>query len=341
MDDVPLNALLPPLILAAYYLVVWTMVGRDPKPDTVVPRYAPPEGISPAAARYVVYGGTDGKSIAAILAHLASQKFISITPIPEGYRVAGLPQPEARRKELPLEEQRFLSLYFAFGDPNVIRPTDYPRQGGLISGVQGALDEQYRGRFVTGNYLYLALGVAATLVWALATAAGFHANSADGAVFLTLWFLFFSLILGSILLIRVFPAMADAVRGRMGTKNVLQTFVPFPILLALPGFVAYRLGQMTSAGFAWTLVTLVAITLIFGPLLKRPTAKGRAVCDELAGYRHFLESVEKDPLNRNNDPHRSPQMLTESLPYAIALEVKEAWGDHLSDAFFGATVSKG
>jgi hypothetical protein len=50
--------------------------------------------------------------------------------------------------------------------------------------------------------------------------------------------------------------------------------------------------------------------------------------------------VEQDRLNRLTDPNDSSR-LDAHVPYAIALDIKEAWGDHLCSAFIGATVSKG
>src|SRR5689334_18238448 len=62
--------LLLPAALLIYYFVVWLAVGRDRKPETIVPRYQPPVNLSPAAVRYVVNAGTDHKSVAAVLLEL-------------------------------------------------------------------------------------------------------------------------------------------------------------------------------------------------------------------------------------------------------------------------------
>jgi hypothetical protein len=35
-----------------------------------------------------------------------------------------------------------------------------------------------------------------------------------------------------------------------------------------------------------------------------------------------------------NDPHMTPALMNDYLAYAIALDLKEAWGDHLSSALF-------
>ena len=45
-------------------------------------------------------------------------------------------------------------------------------------------------------------------------------------------------------------------------------------------------------------------------------------------------------MQRLNAPGEAPKAATEFLPYAIALEVREAWGDHLAEAFFATTTQR-
>ena len=47
--------------MLVYFLVVWAKVGRDPEGGAIVPEYDPPDGFSPAAARYVAEMGYDAK----------------------------------------------------------------------------------------------------------------------------------------------------------------------------------------------------------------------------------------------------------------------------------------
>ncbi|MFB3054552.1 MAG: hypothetical protein ACE1ZY_04435, partial [Alphaproteobacteria bacterium] len=45
------------VLLLAYFLTVWGRVGRDPAKGPIMPEYGPPDGFSPAAARYVTRMG--------------------------------------------------------------------------------------------------------------------------------------------------------------------------------------------------------------------------------------------------------------------------------------------
>jgi hypothetical protein len=58
-------------LLLAYYLVVWFLYGRDPARRTVIPRFAPPRGVSAADARYLERMGYDDRVFAAAVVALA------------------------------------------------------------------------------------------------------------------------------------------------------------------------------------------------------------------------------------------------------------------------------
>jgi hypothetical protein len=45
-------------------------------------------------------------------------------------------------------------------------------------------------------------------------------------------------------------------------------------------------------------------------------------------------------MQRLNTAQDAPQASKEFLPYAIALEVRESWGDRLAEAFFATTTSR-
>src|ERR1700676_4822029 len=99
-----------------------------------------------------------------------------------------------------------------------------------------------------------------------------------------------------------------------------------------------KLAAGVSPSFALMLAAFLLINLGCGPLLKRKTSLGRQACDQIAGFRMFLQEVEQERLNRLNPAAQTPEELDRFLPFAIALEVKEAWGDHLAEAFFASTV---
>ena len=151
----PSAILLAPIILLAYYLIAWVLVGREPKPAAIVARYNPPEGVSPAGARYVIKQRSDDKSLAAALAHMASRGVIVITPADGKYEirlVRGGKMPEAH------DEQRVLELLFADTDVAIINPA----QPGHYSGVVAAIHQPLRRNSTLLNCSCTAFRIALT-----------------------------------------------------------------------------------------------------------------------------------------------------------------------------------
>ncbi|MDP7105986.1 MAG: DUF2207 domain-containing protein, partial [Roseibacillus sp.] len=56
-----------------YFLLAWLAVGRDPQKGTIIPRYGPPEGLSAAAARYIMEMAYDAKCFSAGVVGLAAK----------------------------------------------------------------------------------------------------------------------------------------------------------------------------------------------------------------------------------------------------------------------------
>ena len=103
-------------------------------------------------------------------------------------------------------------------------------------------------------------------------------------------------------------------------------------------FLLTKLAAGVSPWFVGMIVALLAINLGWGPQLKRRTKLGRELLDQVAGFRQFLEKVEQDQMNRVSPLSAAPADLDRYIPYAIALEVKDAWGDHLAQTFLASTV---
>jgi len=66
-----LAALIGLIILFFYYITVWSHVGKDPAKGVIYPQFAPPQGFSPAATRYVMRMGYSDRVFAAAIVNMA------------------------------------------------------------------------------------------------------------------------------------------------------------------------------------------------------------------------------------------------------------------------------
>jgi Predicted membrane protein (DUF2207) C-terminal domain len=346
-----LKLLLLPSLLAAYYLAIWFLAGQDPGPGVIVPQYAPPADMSPAEMRYLLTSTSDRKTVAAVLAHLAAHKVISIRPEGDGYRItllvneppASLPPEEASAFDALAQLQSLAGPEGASAASPartfLFRPSHGRNLSLVASIVAGSLIRRTGSLYFKRNLRYSLPAVAVSVGAALVTSAivGKHGE----AIFLTLWFLLFSLGLGLIIATNVVRALRDAFSGLLSAKNFARTVVPLPIFLAIPGFVAVQIARASTPTFAWVLLSLVAVNIVGGIAIQTVTPLGRERMDQIEGFKQFLATVELDRLNRMNDPHLTPALLNDYMAYAIALDLKETWGDHLANALFMTTTSAG
>lgn len=64
---------------------------------------------------------------------------------------------------------------------------------------------------------------------------------------------------------------------------------------------------------------------LFVFLMRAPTPAGRRVMDEIEGFRRYLDTAERDRLDRMRSPALTPEVFEAFLPYAYALGVENSW----------------
>jgi hypothetical protein len=330
-----------PVALFLYYLIAWFAIGREPEPRPLVTRYSPPEGFSAAGVRYMTRSGCDGRSFAAVIAQLAVSGCIRVEPQGHKYKISRLLGDRRVDAQLAPEEQRVLAMLFEDGPVIEMDPSweqrNTAQQGRYVFHIQQELTKRFKGKYFAHHAGIIALGMMLTLVVALALAAVASKREALGSVFFTAWILFCGLPLGLIAWLSFVPACKSAARAGGNWLKLLPGAAALLVFAAVIAHLLKLLANETSPAFSVALVAFLAINLGWAPFLKRTTREGRRVLDEIAGFRLFLEKVEQDRLDKLNPPEEILQAGEKYLAFAIALEVKEAWGDHLAQTFFAAT----
>jgi hypothetical protein len=386
-----------PGLLLVFYVVCWLAVGRDPKIRNVAPRYEPPAGISPGVARYILTGGSDGTTLAAVLAGLAAKGVVAIQPQAGSYAVSLLNsspillpdeasviktlfnavstvQPYADSNtailgapSLPTSSQQTSGSQASSISPSpviasvrgggalsestagdgsgaavgrsplpegqvVIDPLAGPTIKGYVDALQGTYSKNLQGVYFRQNFRYAGIGMAATLAWALFTAATLEASS---SMFITFWLFMFTSIAALVI-----GGLWTSKPSRPSAKQrAARVLVPL-LFFGLPGAVIYFAALPQAHGFVLALLLSVILNSIFFVIMRAPTPRGLIILQQLAGFREFLMRVEQDPLDRVNTPEQRVELMNRFLPYAIALNVREGWGDKMASAFSDAIVER-
>jgi FtsH-binding integral membrane protein len=214
----------------------------------------------------------------------------------------------------------------------VIDPLAGPVLNGHIDAVQDAFRKSLQGIYFRQNFRYAGIGVVATFAWGLYTAATLDAQS---SMFLTFWLLMFTSIAGMVI-----GGIWTSKPTRPSMKQkVMRVLVPV-LFFGIPGAIIYVAALPQSHGFVLALLLSVILNSTFFVIMRAPTQRGIVMLQQLAGFREFLLRVEQDPLDRVNTPEQRAEFMNRFLPYAIALNVREGWGDKMASAFSDAIVER-
>lgn len=336
--------LIAPTLLLVYYVVVWLALGRQPQRGTVAIQYQPPQGLSPAAMRYIRTTGCDGRTLAATIAQLAARGCLAIEPQGGKYKLTRLTDvnPKSLHPPLAAEEADLLCTLFEDGATLDLDSKNGPQLNRYLLHVSQEVQKSLKSVYFTRNARWLVLGTFASFLTAIVMALTAHGRNSDlmTLLFLTWWFFFCFFFLGLIVVMTLLPAIGRALRGMGGAREVLIGSAVVGVFGAGGGFVLWQLKSSASLAYALSLLALVFINIAAFPALKRLTPQGRQTLEQIEGFRQFLQKVEQDRMQHLTaaDPHSDA--ASEFMPYAIALDLREAWGDHLAEACVVTTTTR-
>ncbi len=321
------------IAILIYYLVVWTMAGKDPDAGTVVVRYAPPSGMSPAVMRYITKMGYDDRTLASAVIDMAVKGRITIR---EDDGTFTLKMKEGEGEPLSPEEEQVRKDLLGSEREITLKNIHHEKISAAIKALRDSLAQKYEKIYFITNRGYFCAGMSLTVV--MLVLSGIFEASSGGKVpvflFICVWLSIWSVAVAA-LVSQIFVKWRHAIRNR-GSRVLDAGGALFLTLFALP-FIAGEIFGISILGYATSVTTIIFLLLAgltnytFYHLLKAPTRAGRRLLDAIDGFRLFLNATEKDRLNMFNPPHRTPELFERFLPYALALGVEQRWSEQFSD----------
>lgn len=153
-----LLGLLGLIFVLIYYLYSWAKAGEDPAGGTIIPRYTPPEGHSPASVRYVKRMGYDHKTFAATLINMAVKGFVTIGKDRHVYSVSR--SPDAGRTVLSPAEEKVADRLLAGGATIRLEQENYQTIGAAGNALKSYLKGKFEKTLFVTNRGYFAGGIA-------------------------------------------------------------------------------------------------------------------------------------------------------------------------------------
>ncbi len=123
--------------------------------------------------------------------------------------------------------------------------------------------------------------------------------------------------------------MKQNLHGSHYRRNGGSTVIAFAIML-VSLFLAFTVSGGAGVPYIIGLgVLMLAVVLAFALLVQAPTPEGRRLLDWIQGLKLYLGVAERQELARLPGPGRPPRLdagrYQQLLPYAVALDVEEAW----------------
>jgi uncharacterized membrane protein YgcG len=311
--------------LLLYYLFAWVRVGRDPRSGTIIPLFEPPEGLSPAAARYLMEMGYDNQAFTAAVVNMAVKGYLTIEQGADGkytlHRTTESPD------KLSPGESRLGPALFGGRRSINLKKSNHSRISKAIQALRKTLQKEYEKANFKTNLIYILPGVIITF---LTLAAMVLLSREPTAAFgISAWLLLWSI---GCYVLSVWVVRAWGMVKKSGGKTAAIAIT----LFALPFFLGavfglYIFGQFTSTASVLIFLVLLALTPIFQHLLKAPTAGGRRLMDQIEGFKMYLSVAEKERLEVLHPPDKTPELFERYLPYALALGVEHQWSEQFAD----------
>lgn len=318
------------LAMLLYYVFAWLLVGRDPEKGTIIARFYPPRDISPAAARFISRMGYDSKCFAAALIDLAVKGRLKLNEDNGLYTVT---REDLSEDSLPKEERIVLKTLLGSRRSLKLETDNHSTIGEAVRKLSESLRKQYEVTYFLNNTKYLFPGLA-ILVGTVAVVIA----SADTSG--PLGFLAFFVAMWTLGVVALLYAAARSWRSVVSSGAVQLPNAVLLTLFAVPFiggevFVLAMFAQDTSPLATVILVAMVPLTVLFYQLLKAPTHVGRLVMDEIDGFKMYLSVAERDRLALLESPEKTPELFEAYLPYALALDVEQAWAEQFADVLEG------
>ncbi|WP_301116332.1 DUF2207 domain-containing protein [Pusillimonas sp. (ex Stolz et al. 2005)] len=312
-------------------LFLWFVLGRDPRPGVIVPRWDPPNGMSPGRVHYSIsrnFATGFWTAFSASIIDLAIKGKVVLEDLADGISVRRIF--DADDSALPNEQAAILRMLPPSGDSFRFNGDHAARTLRLADEFCDAVATDIGHTFYKPKrWVWISFGL--LMFFALL---GHEMSFSIGVEYLDGWLPDHCL---AALVAWVFAAYAVGKwrkllfsSQRASTKDLivvlLSLFVAAAILLLFT-LLVYADAPVSRDGL-WLTFSLAMLTTLLWAFIGRLSRKGREVMDGIDGLRLYLELAEKDRMALAGAPAISPAHYETLLPYAIALGVEKAWSNH-------------
>ncbi len=302
-------------VIIVYCFITWCKVGKDPKKDIIIPRYNPPDGLSPAEVKFIDSMGNYDKVFESSILNLAVKGYLKIEN--EEEKTFGIKSNKMTliKQDKPLENdisEDEKDIYKTLPD---VAKLEYSSslQSKLVSMQSG--QRRFLKKNIDGNMYRKNLGLVAisvvmsviTLIISIAFSIGMTEDMFV-APFMSIW-----LSVWTVGIVSMFKKSSNGFKS----CGLILFMIPFLIGEAVGiGVLVHFIGT----GIAVLILLLVIVNVIYAFLIKAYTKEGRRIKDEIEGFKLFIKTASEDEIKE-----QTPETFDKYFPYAYALGLENDW----------------
>jgi uncharacterized membrane protein YgcG len=317
------------LLLLGYYVAAWNLVGRDPPRGTIIPLFAPPNGMSAAAARYVHRMGFDDRCFTAAIVDLGVNGHLRLKGSGDNMVI----ERRAGGREIGAPERAAHDQLFARRPSLELDQANHEILRAAKAALRDGLAHAYSGMLFNTNNVWSVIGAVGAILFALAVAITILLTygEQEGVPIII------AIVIGMVSMAIAAGAIAawlsgSAIRLSIIIAVVVVIGLDAVAVLILMGTVAHWVDMLAVV----PPVLAAGLAAFAFYLLKAPTRQGRRVMDAIEGFRQYLGVAEEERLQFLHPPEKTPQLFEKFLPHAIALDVENAWAQRFAGVLAAA-----
>lgn len=315
------------ILIFIHYYIAWYKHGRNLSSKTIIPLFEPPTNITPEAMRFIMHMGYDKKTFTTAIVNMATSGYLIIENSNDEFTLTKNP---SYTFTLPAEEERIAEVLFCETTSIELKQKNNTSIRDAEDKFKSTLKKNYEDKYFITNTKYWLFGLGLSVLAFFIAITG--SNDVGETGFLMLWLTGWTAGCGAIVY-RAWTFIQQAFTFKsfkFGFEAIYFSLFAIPFLLA-ECFVIYIITTQFSIILVPFIFLILILNVIFYFLLKAPTLEGRSLMDQISGFRLYLKTTERYRLKQMHAPTITPTLFEKYLPYAIALNVENAWAAQFDD----------
>ena len=323
------------LFLLVYYIAVWAWESREPAAGEIIPLFAPPVGLSPAAMRFIYKMRFDDKAFTTAIVSMATKGYVTIVQQGGQYTIV------KKGDNLKLLSHGELALAAVlFNSSNMVDLTSQNHTAIRAAklALKDSLKTEFENIYFSTHAIYLVPGMLLAVLGLMAISMDVFSDFSEilSAGLLGLF--------GCMYLIRFYTTFSNVVRLCRQPSMLLCKEIIFSLVSLL--YVALFIWLFHAYLLVYTpleavlFLSIIVLNVIFYHVLRVHTPDGRKLMDQIEGFKMYLVTTDQIRFNVLNPPDKTPELFEKYFPYALALDVENEWSKQFYTVLTATTTQQ-